>query len=506
MGPGPHAAAGELAERRAWPAPRAALRSALDGTGLRLLVHAPDDLSAGTTEHDRAFDGLLDYAATAGAELVAYHGLNFAEAEGPAAARLRERAQLEERSLIPLLQRAHSLGLTVAIENLAPVYSAAQRRRSHDPLAVRDLVRRLDQPAAGMLLDLGHLHITADATRSDHAAVLAACAPTSSCSTCTTTSAAGAGIDAPGVDPIRLDLHLPPGRGSLPWARIAGMVAAHEAPVMLEVERSHRPRSRCSPRGHDAAAAARGAAAARPERRRDAGRAPAVRQDGGVTIVPLTSLSHGAGCGCKLPAADAAADRARPAARPTTRGCSSARRPRDDAAVYRLATTSRSCRRSTSSRRSSTTRTTSGGSPRRTRSPTSTRWAARRSRALNLVAFPLERARRRRAARDPARRRSTSCAEAGAAIVGGHSIDDPEPKYGLAVTGLVDPERDADERGRRAPGDVLVLTKPLGVGAIVTARKRGARRRRAPRRGGRRHDDAERRRRRPPRSPRARTP
>jgi len=48
------------------------------------------------------------------------------------------------------------------------------------------------------------------------------------------------GIDAPGVDPVRLDLHLPPVRGSLPWGRIAGIVAAHEAPVMLEVERSHR--------------------------------------------------------------------------------------------------------------------------------------------------------------------------------------------------------------------------------------------------------------------------
>jgi len=232
-----------LAERRHGLRHARAVRSALDSTGLRLLVHAPDDLSAGTTEHDRAFDGLLDYAAAAGAELVAYHGLNFAEAEGPAAARLRERAQLEERSLIPLLQRAHSLGLTVAIENLAPVYMSppTQRRRSHDPLAVRDLVRRLDQPAAGMLLDLGHLHITADATRSDHAAVLAACAPDVVLFHVHDNLGCRRGIDAPGADPIRLDLHLPPGRGSLPWARIARMVAAHGAPVMLEVERSHRP-------------------------------------------------------------------------------------------------------------------------------------------------------------------------------------------------------------------------------------------------------------------------
>jgi sugar phosphate isomerase/epimerase len=217
-----------------------ALRGELEGTGLRLLLHAPDDLSAGTLDHDRALDGLLDYAAAAGAELIAYHGLNFAEADGPAAARLRERAQLEERSLTPRLQRAHSLGITVAIENLAPVYPG-QRRRCHDPLAVRDLVRRLDSPAAGMLVDLGHLHITADGARSDLAALLAACAPDVVLFHAHDNLGCRRMVDAPGIDPIKLDLHLPPGRGTLPWARVAGIVGSHAAPVMLEVERSHRP-------------------------------------------------------------------------------------------------------------------------------------------------------------------------------------------------------------------------------------------------------------------------
>jgi len=229
-----------LADRHAARRHAQALRGVLATTGLRLLLHAPDDLSAGTSEHDRAFGGLLDYAAAAGAELIAYHGLNFVEADGPAAARIRERAQLEERSLIPLLQRAHSLGIVVAIENLAPMY-AGQRRRCHDPLAVRDLVRRLDSPAAGMLLDLGHLHITADATRSDLAGLVAACAGDVALFHCHDNLGCRRGVDAPGVDPLKLDLHLPPGRGSLPWARIAGMVAAHAAPVMLEIEPSQRP-------------------------------------------------------------------------------------------------------------------------------------------------------------------------------------------------------------------------------------------------------------------------
>lgn len=63
-------------------------------------------------------------------------------------------------------------------------------------------------------------------------------------------------------------------------------------------------------------------------------------------------------------------------------------------------------------------------------------------------------------------------AEAGIGIVGGHSIDDPEPKFGLCVIGRVHPERVARNDGAR-PGQVLLLTKPLGSGVIATAIKRG---------------------------------
>jgi selenide,water dikinase len=61
-------------------------------------------------------------------------------------------------------------------------------------------------------------------------------------------------------------------------------------------------------------------------------------------------------------------------------------------------------------------------------------------------------------------------AESGAALVGGHSVDDPEPKYGLSVTGLIDPEHVATNAGAQA-GDAIVLTKPLGTGIITTAAK-----------------------------------
>jgi len=92
--------------------------------------------------------------------------------------------------------------------------------------------------------------------------------------------------------------------------------------------------------------------------------------------------------------------------------------------------------------------------------------------ALNVVAFPLERL-GAEPLRELLRGGLTVTTMAGCTIVGGHSIDDPEPKYGLAVTGIVDPGRMLTNAGAR-PGDALVLTKPVGAGAIATAHKRGA--------------------------------
>lgn len=65
-----------------------------------------------------------------------------------------------------------------------------------------------------------------------------------------------------------------------------------------------------------------------------------------------------------------------------------------------------------------------------------------------------------------------ACKEAGAAVVGGHSVDDPEPKFGLSVTGLVDPEWVVRKTGGR-PDSALVLTKPLGMGIISSGIKEG---------------------------------
>jgi selenide,water dikinase len=64
------------------------------------------------------------------------------------------------------------------------------------------------------------------------------------------------------------------------------------------------------------------------------------------------------------------------------------------------------------------------------------------------------------------------CSDAGVQIVGGHSVDDPEPKYGLAVTGTIEPERVVRKAGA-LPGSVLILTKALGTGVISSALKEG---------------------------------
>ena len=62
--------------------------------------------------------------------------------------------------------------------------------------------------------------------------------------------------------------------------------------------------------------------------------------------------------------------------------------------------------------------------------------------------------------------------EAGVLIVGGHTVDDEEPKYGLSVTGVVKPGNEVTNAGAQ-PGDRLVLTKPIGTGIITTAGKQG---------------------------------
>ncbi len=90
--------------------------------------------------------------------------------------------------------------------------------------------------------------------------------------------------------------------------------------------------------------------------------------------------------------------------------------------------------------------------------------------ALNIVGFPVGLP--KEVLGEVLRGGYAKAAEAGCLIVGGHTVDDPEPKYGLAVVGIVAPGKQVTNAGAQ-PGDTLVLTKPLGTGIITTAGKQG---------------------------------
>jgi selenide, water dikinase len=185
--------------------------------------------------------------------------------------------------------------------------------------------------------------------------------------------------------------------------------------------------------------------------------------------VALTALSHGAGCGCKLPpdAIHGLVARLPASSRPDvlvgfgTADDAGVVRVRDDLALVqtvdfftpivddaydfgRIAATN-----------ALSDVWAMGGEP---------------LSALSLVAWPLEQL-GAELLEEVLRGGHDAVEAAGAAIVGGHSIDDPEPKYGLAVTGTVHPDEVLTNGGGRV-GDRLFLTKPLGAGAVSTAAKR----------------------------------
>ena len=90
--------------------------------------------------------------------------------------------------------------------------------------------------------------------------------------------------------------------------------------------------------------------------------------------------------------------------------------------------------------------------------------------ALNVVGFPAELAVEMLG--DVLKGGYDKATEANCLIVGGHTVDDAEPKYGLSVVGLVEPGKEVSNANAK-PGDVLVLTKPIGTGIITTGCKQG---------------------------------
>jgi selenide, water dikinase len=184
----------------------------------------------------------------------------------------------------------------------------------------------------------------------------------------------------------------------------------------------------------------------------------------------LTEFSHGAGCGCKL-APSLLADVLRTLSPPSSPDLLVGTATGDDAAVWRL-DASRALVATTDFF------TPVVDDPRvwgriAAQNAVSDVYAmgGRPLFALNIVAWPSTELPASMLAEVLAGGAETA-ADGGFAIVGGHSVDDPEPKYGLAVVGEVHPDRILTNAGLR-DGDALVLTKALGIGVATTAVKAG---------------------------------
>jgi sugar phosphate isomerase/epimerase len=217
------------------------LRRSLNVTSLRPVAHGPVDLRLGSSRHNRAFEGLLEWAHQIGASKVVYHALDFP--------RLGPESEREERALKSLARWAETLDLVICLENLCPTYPGPASV-SHDPEAVRKLVLRCDSPAARMLLDVGHANVVADREGSDLAALVEPVLDVVALFHVHDNLGArrrrrGELTERGGAsfDPLRLDLHLPPGQGALPWDRVAKKLVEHAAPLMLEIHPSLRPRA-----------------------------------------------------------------------------------------------------------------------------------------------------------------------------------------------------------------------------------------------------------------------
>ena len=223
---------GMLADPRHGVRHASALREALEVTSLKVVVHGPTNLQLGSALHYRAFESLLEYTHQVGATHVVYHALDFA--------RRGSESSEEEQALRRLARTAEALGLTVCLENLCPVYPG-RSNVCHDPLSVRDLIRRLDTPAYGMLLDVGHANVVAGYMGVETAALIEPVLEAVRLfHVHDNLGARMHGEGGPMIDPLQLDLHLPPGGGNVPWDKIRAALMGHEAPLMMEIHPAHR--------------------------------------------------------------------------------------------------------------------------------------------------------------------------------------------------------------------------------------------------------------------------
>ena len=212
-----------------------ALSEALGTAGLHPVLHAPGSLRAGSRAGDLALEGLVSYAAEVGASHVVYHAANLPDEPASEDGRLAE-----TRSLASLAGRAERLGVIVALENLAPVYPSPDAL-SYTPLILRTMAKRISSPAVGLCLDVGHANIVARLRHTDPLELIEPALDRAVLFHLHDNLGARRGDSgSPEIDPLRLDLHLTPGRGNVPWSKLAPLLARKAgAPMIMEV---HPPR------------------------------------------------------------------------------------------------------------------------------------------------------------------------------------------------------------------------------------------------------------------------
>jgi sugar phosphate isomerase/epimerase len=216
-----------------------ALSDALATAGLRPILHGPGPIRAGTRDGDAALEGLISYAAEVGASHVVYHAANLPDEPASEDARLAE-----TRALADLASRAERLGVIIALENLAPVYPSKDKL-SFTPLTLRTMAKRISSPAVGVCIDVGHANIVANLRRTEPLQLIEPALDRAVLFHLHDNLGARRGDPgSPELDPLRLDLHLPPGRGTVPWQRLAPLLARKRgAPLILEI---HPPRPSAS--------------------------------------------------------------------------------------------------------------------------------------------------------------------------------------------------------------------------------------------------------------------
>lgn len=205
-------------------------------TSLHPVLHAPTGLLVGTPESDRVFEGALSYAAECGAAQVVYHARALTDE-----ARHEDRLLAETRSLARAALLAERLQLTIAIENLAPVFPGPLLI-SAIPVNLRALVQRIDSPAVRICLDVGHANVVAGLRRTALAGLTDPVLDLVSLFHIHDNLGGRwrAADDRPELDPLRLDLHLAPGRGTLEWRDVAADLLDHRAPLLIEIHPPHR--------------------------------------------------------------------------------------------------------------------------------------------------------------------------------------------------------------------------------------------------------------------------